>query len=348
MPNSLTKINLDRWWKFLLLLFLFFYGAILTKDILIPIVFSFFIAILLNPLVVKMEKWRVPQVIAIILALLLVVLVLSSGVYYTSFQAKNLINDMPDLLNKLNSFVLKLDGWINRLTGLDSLEQMGFLKDNTDKIISSGTVLFKGAVSTTTSFLSFITLVPIYVFFILLSRKNFKIFLVQLGKKNETNYFTIAKEITEMAQNYISGLLLVIAIIAILNISGLLILGIKYAIFLGILSALLTIIPYIGIVLGSILPILVALLTKDSLLYVVGVIAVFGLVQFLEGNFITLKIIGSKVNVNPLSAIIALIIGGAAWGISGMILAIPILGIIQIILSSNQDLKPFSALISNS
>jgi predicted PurR-regulated permease PerM len=170
---------------------------------------------------------------------------------------------------------------------------------------------------------------------------------VQLEKKNDTNYFTIAKEVTEMAQNYISGLILVIAIIAILNTTGLLILGIKYAVFLGILSALLTIIPYIGIVLGSILPILVALLTKDSLLYAAGVIAIFGLVQFLEGNFITPKIIGSKVNVNPLSAIIALIVGGAVWGIAGMILAIPILGIIQIILSNNKDLKPFASLISN-
>jgi predicted PurR-regulated permease PerM len=150
-----------------------------------------------------------------------------------------------------------------------------------------------------------------------------------------------------MVHSYIVGLLIVITIIAVLNIVGLLALGIKYAVFLGILSAALTVIPYIGIIIGAALPVLVALITKDSLLYPLGVMAIFAFVQFLEGNFITPNIIGSKVNVNPLAAIVALIIGGKIWGIIGMIMAIPMCGILKIMFSHYPRLKPYAILLQS-
>ncbi|MEX2379925.1 MAG: AI-2E family transporter, partial [Vicingaceae bacterium] len=146
---------------------------------------------------------------------------------------------------------------------------------------------------------------------------------------------------------YIIGLLIVISIIAVLNTVGLLALGIKYAVFMGILSAALTVIPYIGIFIGALLPVVVALITKDSLFYPLAVIAIFGFVQFLEGNFITPNIIGSKVNVNPMAAIVALIIGAKIWGIAGMILAIPICGILKIMFSHYPRLKPYAILLQS-
>ncbi len=221
-----------------------------------------------------------------------------------------------------------------------------YLKQNTDQLLSSGTTFFTDAVSATSNVLTFISLVPIYVFFILLYRENFKAFLIQLGERKNSNYLEIFNEIKIMIHSYISGLLIVISIIALLNTTGLLILGLKYAVFMGLISAVLTIIPYIGIVMGAALPLLVAFLTKDSLWYPLGVIGVFALVQFLEGNFITPNVVGSKVNVNPLAAIIALLIGGATWGIVGMILAIPLVGVAQIILRHDPRLKPYSLLLS--
>ncbi len=124
-------------------------------------------------------------------------------------------------------------------------------------------------------------------------------------------------------------------------------LGIKHAIFFGILSGLLTIIPYIGIFIGAALPMVMALLTKDSLWYPAGVVIIFSFVQFLEGNFITPRITGSKVSINALAAIIALLIGGKILGLAGMIFAVPALGIIRIMLSYSTHLKSFVILIED-
>jgi predicted PurR-regulated permease PerM len=134
-------------------------------------------------------------------------------------------------------------------------------------------------------------------------------------------------------------------IIAVLNTVGLLLLGIEYAFFFGALAAFLNIIPYLGIIIGSILPIMMALLTKDSIWYAVGVAGAFTAVQFLEGNFITPNIVGSKVSVNPLAAIVALIFGGMLWGPSGMILSIPFTAIVKVILDNIESLEPFGFLL---
>lgn len=123
------------------------------------------------------------------------------------------------------------------------------------------------------------------------------------------------------------------------------ILGIKHAIFFGIFSGILTIIPYIGIFIGAALPVLMALITKDSAWYAVGVVGVFAFVQFLEGNFITPRITGSKVSINALAAIIALLLGGKVLGIAGMILAVPAIGILKIVFAYSRRLKPFVILL---
>jgi putative heme transporter len=148
-------------------------------------------------------------------------------------------------------------------------------------------------------------------------------------------------------QGYISGLMLVTLIIAALNTFGLLILGIDHAIFFGVLSGVLTIIPYVGIFIGALFPVLMALITKDSAWYALGVVIVFTVVQFLEGNFITPRITGSKVSINALAAIIALLIGGKILGVAGMILAVPAIGVVKIIIAYSQRLKPFVILLGD-
>lgn len=345
--HSQNGFSIDSIWKTLLSLILFFYAITEASDILIPIVFSFFVAIIINPLVKVLETRGVNSILAIFLVIILIILVLTIGVYFVSIQSRNLISDIPQLANKFKVFLDRIGVVFTDITGFSSKDQLTMLKQNTDQFISSGSSFFGDAVNATSSFITFITIVPIYVFFILLYRKNFKKFFQMIDRSEGDELVGIAKEVQGMIYSYVSGLLIVISIIAILNSTGLAILGIKYAIFMGILSAILTIIPYIGIILGALLPILVAFLTKDSLLYPLGVIVVFGIVQFLEGNFITPNIVGSKVNVNPLAAIIGLLIGGACWGIMGMILAIPILGVAQIVFRHIDKLRPYALLLSS-
>jgi len=182
------------------------------------------------------------------------------------------------------------------------------------------------------------------MFLLLLYRNKFKEFFLSIVP-DDNEELAWKKEIEKVTQGYISGLMLVTLIIAALNTTGLLILGIDHAIFFGILSGILTIIPYVGIFIGALLPVLMALITKDSVWYAAGVVMVFSVVQFMEGNFITPRITGSKVSINALAAIIALLIGGKILGIAGMILAVPAIGVLKILLSYSSHLKPFVILI---
>lgn len=156
---------------------------------------------------------------------------------------------------------------------------------------------------------------------------------------------SITEQISKVTQQYLIGVLLVIIILAVLNTTGLLIIGIKHAVFFGVLAAILNIVPYIGVLVGSLFPIIMALLTKDSIWSAVAVAGVFAFNQFLENNFLTPNITGSQVKINPLAAIMALIVGGMIWGVAGMILFIPFIGIAKILFDNIQSLKPLGYLI---
>src|SRR5690606_616001 len=152
-------------------------------------------------------------------------------------------------------------------------------------------------------------------------------------------------EIYDVIQSYLLGMGMVMGIVAILNTAGLLVLGLQYAWFFGTLAALLILIPYIGIAIGSLIPALFALATMDNYWYALGVIIWFQVVQFLEGNFITPNIVGGKVSLNPLVAIMSLLLGGMLFGLAGLILALPLVASIKILLNLDKSTPPFSFLI---
>jgi predicted PurR-regulated permease PerM len=194
-----------------------------------------------------------------------------------------------------------------------------------------------------TSYLAyFLIQVPIYIFLFLLYRDKFRDFFLAFGPDMKWK-----KDIDGVVRGYIGGLTIVVLIAGTLNSIGLLALGIEHAIFFGFFSGALTLIPYIGITIGATLPALLALVTKDSIWYAVGVIAVHAAVQFLEGNFITPKVTGSKISVNALAAILALLIGNLLLGIAGMILAVPAVGILKILLANSTSLRPFVILLED-
>jgi predicted PurR-regulated permease PerM len=152
-------------------------------------------------------------------------------------------------------------------------------------------------------------------------------------------------KIERVVRSYILGMFIVILIVAVLNSLGLMLLGIQHAIFFGVLAAILIVIPYVGIIVGSLLPILFALVTKDSLWYPVGVLGLFWGVQVLEGNFITPNIVGNKVSINPFAAILALFFSGIVWGIPGMVLSIPLLAIFKVICDAVKPLQSIGFLL---
>lgn len=141
-------------------------------------------------------------------------------------------------------------------------------------------------------------------------------------------------------------MVMVYIIVGILNSVGLLLLGIEHAILFGMLTAIMTIIPYVGIILSALLPISVAWITKDSALYPLGVIAIFTIVQYLEANIIFPSVVGSQLNVSTWATLVAILAGGILWGVSGMILFIPFLGILKLFSDEIDSLKPINLLLS--
>lgn len=341
MKTEHRKLDrLDYTFKLLVVIALIITATILAKDIVIPILISGIFAIVLLPVIKRLEK-RMSPVLAILLALVCAFLIFTALTWITVNQMSSLVKDLPNLELKFNTLVDQTSSTLQEMFDMSAREQNQLLKNSLANLGSYATDLF----TATTNIISLLIQVPIYVFLFLIYRDKFKAFILAFLAGEEE--ITWKAEVEGVIQGYISGLLLVTAIIAVLNSVGLLILGIDHAIFFGVLSGILTIIPYVGIFIGATLPVLMALLTKDSLWYAVGVVIIFSIVQFLEGNFITPRITGSKVSINALAAIVALLIGGKILGIAGMILAIPSLGVVKIILSNTRHLKPFVILIDD-
>lgn len=336
-----TFDRLDYIYKLLVVVALTITAIILCRDIVIPLAFAALFSVVMLPLVKRIEK-KTGTAWAVTIVLLGGIIVFGFLGWLLVHQIISLSNDLPNLETKLNQFVDQTSQTVNERFGISSPEQKKMIQD-----FLKGITAYMGAVLlSTTNTVSTIVQIPIYIFLLLIYREKFKLFFLSFVP-DDSEELTWKKDIENVIQGYISGLLLVTLIIAILNTTGLLLLGIDHAIFFGILSGVLTIIPYVGIFIGALFPVLMALITKDSIWYAVGVIIVFSVVQFLEGNFITPRITGSKVSINALAAIIALLIGSKILGIAGMILAVPAIGVVKILLSYSYYLKPFVILLGD-
>lgn len=327
-------------YKLMVVIALSITAVILCRDIVVPLAFAAFLSVVMLPLVKRIER-KTGLTLAVTITLVGTIVVLGLLGWVLVHQIVSLANDLPNLQTKFDSFVDQAEKTISEQLNMDRGEQSKMLQDAAKSV--SGYV---GAfLLSTTNTLSTLIQIPIYLFLLLIYREKFKQFFLALLPNNEEMVWK--KDIENVIQGYISGLLLVTLIIAALNTVGLLFLGIDHAIFFGVLSGVLTIIPYVGIFIGALFPTLMALITKDSYWYAIGVVIVFTVVQFLEGNFITPRITGSKVSINALAAIIALLIGGKILGIAGMILAVPAIGVVKILMSYSTYLKPFVILLGD-
>lgn len=333
--------RLDYTYKLFVVLALSIIALITAKDIVIPILFAAFLSVVMLPAIKWMEKRKINTILAIVFVLLAFTTVLILLGWLIIDQIVALVNDLPDIESRLENTTTSISRTLRRDFGISISEQNTFVKDAVKTISTyAGDVLVS-----TTNLISLIIQIPIYIFLLLIYRDKFKVFFQKLLPAQQELLWK--KDLENVLQGYVTGLALVTLIIAVLNTVGLALLGIEHAIFFGLLSGLLTIIPYVGIFIGAALPTLLALLTKDSIWYAVGVVSIFSFVQFLEGNFITPRITGSKVSINALAAIVALLLGSKILGIAGMILAVPAIGVLKIILGHTEHLKPFVTLLED-
>src|SRR5690349_335227 len=270
--------RLDYTYKLLVVIAIVIALVILASDILIPIAFAGLLSIVMLPMVKRLERLRFPTPLAITIVLLMTVTILGLCIWLIVNQIVGLVNDLPNLESKFNTFFTQTKNTLVREFGITKVDQ---LKIKTEAMATVSTYLGNVLVATTNT-ISTLVQIPIYIFLFLIYRTKFRDFFLGLIGTGQLEW---RKDVERVVQGYISGLFLVTLIIATLNSIGLMIVGIDHAIFFGILSGVLTIIPYVGIIIGALFPIIMALITKDSIWSTVGVIIVFSIVQFLEGNF---------------------------------------------------------------
>jgi len=330
----------------LLLVILFVVVLEIAQDLLIPLTIAIFFTFLLMPVSRKLMQWRFPPALAIIISILLAIAVLGGLIYFFYYQVLSFGDDLPELKKSVEEKVGRLQAYINERFNISRREQSKWFNQKMKENTSSGGGLIVGLFSATSSLMASFALIPIYVFFLSYYKEKYKKFIVIISNDSDPEkVLNIIKKISTVSQKYLKGVFLDIVILSVLNSVGFLLLGLKHAILFGVLAAILNIIPYIGVLIGSILPVLMALITKDEISYALGALGVCLVVQFLDNNFITPYVVGSSVSINPLTATIALVTGALIWGVPGMILCMPITGMIKVVCDNVERLKPYGFLI---
>lgn len=316
---------------------------IVLKSFLIPFAYGLLIALIIYPVCKKLENKKVPRSLAIFISILLVVLILGFVVFIFIYQIKVVNKDIPELLLRIQQSFPNTQEWVRTTFGL-SLTAQDDLISNIGKNISSNLGnLISGSFSIAAEIVLYLVIIPLYSVLILYYRKTLVNFAGSLmGKKYKEDLPAILAETILMYFNYIKGMIGVYLTVGVLNSIGLLILGVDYAILFGMVTAFMTIIPYVGIIISSLLPITMIWSETNNILYPLGVVAIFSIVQYLEANIIFPYIVGKQIGINTLVSIIAIFVGGVLWGLSGMLLFLPFIAILKIISGHIPDLKPLN------
>jgi predicted PurR-regulated permease PerM len=324
---------------------LFFFILDLLENILIPISFGLMLAILLNPVVNKLRSWKFPKLLAISISLLLGLLFVFVLVSFIYSQVENIVANSDGFEDRGKDILENIQAWITNSFGFDKEKQLETLNDFADQSKD----YIGGFLDSAFTILSSILLVFIYIFMFLLYKPLFVNFFYEIfGENQQTKVQSVLKSSKVAIQGYVVGLMLEMLIMAVLNSVAYLILGIEYAILLGIICAILNLIPYIGGVIGVLLPILMYLLTGGTDLTTPIIIAsVYTGIQLFDNYFIVPKIVSSRVSINAFVAIIIIFLGGALWGISGMFLSILFVAILKIIFENVKNLRPWAKILGD-
>lgn len=325
-------------------IYLFFYILFLLQDILVPFAFAGLIAVLLNPVYNRLQKWKVNKILAISLTILLAILVLTALLLFLSSQVVQFGDMLPQLKQKTLSLLQDLQAWLSGRFGISAQKQVDMLNE----AMNSSKAYIGSTLNTVFGMISFFVLIPLYVFLLLLYKPLILNFIYEVfDEDNQEQVAEILQETKAAVQSYIVGLMIETTIIAVLNSVALLALGVKYAILLGVIGAILNLVPYIGGVIAILLPVLMSFVTKDGLTTPVLIVAAYSVIQFLDNNVIVPRVVSSKVSVNALISIVVVLMGGALWGVSGMFLSIPFIAVLKIIFDRIEELKPWGKLLGD-
>jgi predicted PurR-regulated permease PerM len=320
----------------------------MARDIITPLVMAFFLSVMLLPLQRFLKKKRIPIALSIVIPLLFVIAVLLLVVWFFSAQISELLNDVPQIKRNLQTHLQAISIWIDTKTGFSVDSQTQLINEQSDKLLNySGNVL-RSAASSFTNLLIFAGLLPIYTF-LMLFYKSLLLRFVFLWFPAEA-HIKVREVIVEtevIVKSYLGGLLIQITYIVVLLGGILFLFGIKHAVLIGAIFAILNLIPYVGALFGNIIGVLLTISYTQELWPIFIVLASIAFVQFLDNNILMPAIVGGKVRINALVTIVGVIIGGALAGISGMFLSLPVIAVLKIIFDHTRHLQQWGVLLGD-
>ena len=325
-----------------------FYIAILGKDILAPLIFALLFAVLLLPVCGFMERrLKFPRSLASLSSVLLLVLSLAGLLYLVGSQVSSLAEDWPQFKQQVLTSVDSLQHWISLKFHIRIKQQMTYVNTATSKLLETGSSVIGDVLVSFSSLLVFLVFILIDTFFLLYYRRLIIKFLVAVFKEeNSVLVYDIIAEIQSRIRQYILGLLLEMVIVATASGLALWILGVEYALLLGLLIGLFNLIPYIGIACALVLSTVVTFASAGTAKLLLVICTILG-IHLVDSNVLLPVIVGSKVRINALITILAVIVGENVWGITGTFLAIPVIAIIKIVFDRIEPLKPWGMLLGD-
>lgn len=342
-PVSLKRINAVLLFSVLVCIVLFY-----AKKILIPITFAIFFAMLFAPLCNWLEQRGFKRAITSALSII-ITLAVSAGIVLLVFsQGKNLAEKFPVMKERGQKMIAQGKSFVNERFGMNEQKQEQLVGKQLKSASTSGGSILKKSFVSFTDFITASVLVILFMFLFLYQREKYQAFFLKLCKDmpvDDANQ--MIERICHVSQQYLRGRLISIGIFTACFTLGFLIVGLENAFLLAFIASVLTIIPYVGSIIGGLLPFAVALVTSDDISVALGALAVVGIVQAIDNYFIEPYIIGGGVSLSGFFTILILVVGSALWGVSGMILFIPILGVVKIVLDTFPDLQPYGFLIGD-
>ncbi len=349
LPDTSSKFPFAAGlWLFFIGIFALLSMLYIGRAIIVPVIFATIIAILLHPVVNFLTKHRINRLLSIIVSMVLTTLIIFAFASFLISQISKFTETWPALVEKFAAILDQMVNWTSQNLDISPKEINAWMSKTMHELINTSSSDIGTTLINVGNGLVVIFLIPVYIFMILFYQPLLLEFFRKLfGDTNRDHVSQVISQIKTLIQKYLTGLIMEAAIMAVMNSAALLLLGIQYAILLGVLAAVLNVIPYLGGIIAVAMPMVIALATKSSPMYAVYVLVAYYIIQLIDNNYIVPKIVASKVQINALVSIIVILAFGALWGIPGMFISIPLTAIVKLIFDHIEPLKPWGYLLGD-
>lgn len=326
-----------------------FFVLSLARGIVVPVLMALLFSILLRPVANFLHtKLRFPNVLASLFSVVMMIIVVASILFFISWEISDFTKDWDTIQKNLSIHGNNIQTYVREKFNVTETEQKEYLNNATQNSLESGKKIVGTTLMSFTDTIMSSTLVPVYTFLFLLYRTHFLKFLHKLvSDKNRATLQAILCQVKVAVQSYLMGLITQMVTVSTLTAIGLTIVGVDYAILLGVITGLLNLIPYIGILVACLISIFATLTGSPDLSLILGVIIVTIVVQLIDNNILVPIVVSSKVEINAFVSIVGIIIGGNLGGIAGMFLAIPLIAILKVIFDRIPSLEPWGYLMGD-